>query len=196
VQKFHDVLVVQEDNRLFQFVVDDDGGFTRPPNELSVDHPGYRKVMGIVDPSDDRGAAFAVLPIRPDPATASVCCYVINAANVDADNVWTEADWDAEPSASDGSLEPEAAPAPPSLGFEVLIAGPGGRLYCARVDDEGEPKSFEVVPPAQLGNEAEIWAQLRNGVVAGTVRRRGGQPEGAPVPLVNLTSLIKEEVLS
>jgi hypothetical protein len=69
--------------------------------------------------------------------------------------------------------------------FEILLAGPMGRVYYVYKDKNAQPQVVEV---QDLSRETEIWYQLRNGLVAGTAPYEG--EGGRVMPLVNVTSLM------
>lgn len=118
----------------------------------------------------------------------------MNAENLNYNNLWTEALWSA-PQSEEDATEPPVHPNE----FEVLLAGPRGKVLRANVErlDAWSPnKPLEIRDQSgarlatlellDLKHETEIWNQLRNGTVAGRALIQGEQ---RVVPLVNVTSL-------
>jgi hypothetical protein len=149
--------------------------------------PGYRKVMSIARPSgekdDKRGALLACMPVRPEPATSFYTCYLVNGDNAKFKNDWTAAEWNEEPDAVADQAGPWR-----SKTFEVLLAGPQGSVFHLAVND-GKASWNEV----DLSLEAEIWTQLRSGVVVGLVKYVNHPDDhdqgGRVLPIFNLTAV-------
>jgi hypothetical protein len=192
----HDILFIAKNETLYRFPVDRNGTFTRRPSPLSIDDTGYRKTMSVAAPegSDKKfhGTAFGVMPNKPDPAVSSMTCYVTNARNIQIQNDWTSAEWSSEPQV-DGP-DDAAAGGRKSSGFgegdfEVLLAAPDGQVFFVQ-KKAGQPAPK--ITDVKVQYEGEIWSQLRNGLIAGTVAYYQ-HPDGANrvVPLVNVTSLKK-----
>jgi hypothetical protein len=168
-----------------------DGGYG-PSEWLDFKERGARKVYNIARPAvadePQRGPGFSVLPIRPDPGSQYETCFLINTENLVLPNPWSAADWDSFDDGEGGtparapSVDPEAAAEATPAAFELLVAGPGGKVFHVTCPDgvnvTGSPVSLELEP--------EIWGQLREGVVAGTVRYA---KVDRVVPIVNVTSL-------
>jgi hypothetical protein len=169
----------------------DGKAYTRPPHTLLDDPRGSRKLLSILFPDrrdggdrKRRGPAFAVLPTKDDPAAQYGTCYVVNSEHFAGGNPWTWAAWNDGP---DGATEPQDTNpwnhAWDKDHFELLIAGPQGQVYHVK-KEAGEHPTCE--GPIDLSGEEELWAQLREGLVAGSVEYRRGRNV---VPLVNVTAL-------
>jgi hypothetical protein len=192
-----------------------EGSYVDPPEKFDLYDYSARRTLAFARPQDwsatdatgalggPRGPAFGTLPVKREPAaTACLTCYLVDAQNFTHVNAWTAEEWN--------NLGDEDLPAAPSVSdedFEVLIAGPRGQVFHLHVvlaDADADPKwtlGSTVKFPNNAGslqcldlrNEMEIWNQLRNGVVAGTVigsskKRSSGRSN--EIPLVNITSLI------
>jgi hypothetical protein len=197
----HDVLVINPNQELYRFNVrKTDVG--RVGEYLSVDYlgagaSGHRKVMHVARKGTNehaRGAAFATLPVKDEPASSYVCCYLINAKNLNYRNVWTQAEWNDAP--EDGDEQTPSADAR-DRDIRFLIAEHGGRVLYLDIPKEMLPRANEgwVLSPANgatpnlqaidLKTNPEIWNLLRNGCVAGSADYRD-----MSTPLANLTSLV------
>ena len=147
------------------------------------EEPGNRKALSVARPEGDRlsGPAFAAMPVKPEPASSFYTCFLVNGDNVRFQNDWTAAEWNDFPGAADAE-QPNWRP----VDFEMLIGAQQGVVFHLTVS--GGKHQLERVQ--NLGNEAEIWTQLRAGVVAGRVRYLGHpRNPGAILPLVNVTAL-------
>lgn len=211
----HDVLIVPpkgvvEASEFFRVPVTKDesssevGQYRDPPERMDAEDWGQRKVLSAAFPEQHgpleyrglkRGPAFSVLPIKPEPASTScVACYLVAADNVNYPNPWTHGLWNS-PTAQEDE-QPLSSP----TDLDVLLAAGQGkvlRLHVADLSDweaGGETIAFRradgtavaTLEAIDLGREAEVWGQLRNGCVAGRVLLA---EEGRVVPLVNITSL-------
>jgi hypothetical protein len=165
----------------------DRGRFVATPKRPELDEDGTRKVLNLARSGDHdqrRGPAFALLPIKPEPAgSACVACYLINTENLGPSNPWVSAVW------SDGAQPIESG----SIGsddFDLLVASPGGKLYHLSKRGDAAPVAAEV----ELAGEPEIWQQLRNGCIAGSALFEHHPDQSARVvPLVNVTPLLPHE---
>jgi hypothetical protein len=197
----HDVLVINPNQELYRFNVrKTDVG--RVGEYTSVDYlgagaAGHRKVMHIArkgSTEHPRGAAFATIPVKEEPASSYVCCYLINAKNLNYRNVWTQAEWNDAPEGG-GQEAPPAEASDRDIRF--LIAEHGGRVLYLEIPREMLPQANDgwVLAPANgmtpnlraidLKSNPEIWNLLRNGCVAGSADYGDKN-----TPLANLTSLI------
>lgn len=184
-----------------------EGIFADPPERWGASDMGQRKVLSVAQPhrvltepsvGEERGAAFGVLPIKPEPGASSCAwCYLVNPENMLSPNAWTAKEWNA----------PGGAPLPAEANadkaeVEVLLALPRGivvRFKASGLDNlDTLPEQVETaqmtkhgatyeVEPIRLNHESEVWNQLRSGLVAGRVLHRG---KARVVPLVNVTSLM------
>jgi len=191
----HDVLVITPRGEYHRFPVEkvgeEEGRYTRSPLQPGGDEPGTRKVLNMAQQGTaelPRGPAFSTLAVNPDPAASScAACYLVNTENLNYVNPWTAA------ALSDGGprvLEDERWT---DESFELLIAGPRGKVYHLAKGLESAPTVREV----DLDGEVEVWAQLRNGLVAGSVEYRRPPGEGPRVvPVVNVTSLTPKHAKS
>lgn len=233
---FHDVLVIgpepAQDKGEFYRVpavkikgsldaqgrLEPEGAYIDPPEKWDAYDYAQRRTMTIATPQDwgasakretRRGPAFGTLPVKREPAaTACVACYLVNAQNFTHRNAWTAEEWN---DIGGVDLPPAHRVADPA--FEVLLAGPRGKVFylnVALVNGEGESLWEEgdteelssgrgALQCLDLRHEMEIWNQLRNGAVVGTVLSyskaiQAGKAltEAQTVPLVNLTSLVPE----
>jgi hypothetical protein len=178
--------------KMLRMAIQADGSYG-PSEWLDFDQLGARKVYNIARPTlsdpdpTPRGPGFAVLPIRPDPGSQYETCYLINTENLQMPSPWSAADWDAvddnlgAPSRARVTA-PNSAARPRSSAFEVLLAGPAGKVFHVQCDDGGNVTGT----PVDLGVEPEIWAQLREGVVVGSVRYAKNDQI---MPIVNVTSV-------
>lgn len=199
----HDVLVINPNRDLYRFNVRKTD-VERVGEYLSVDYLGagafgHRKVMHVARKGTNeqpRGAAFATLPVKEEPASSFVCCYLINTENLNYRNVWTQAEWNDAPDTG-GDLAPPAEARDRDI--RVLIAEHGGRVLYLNIPKEMLSKAQEgwaLVPADQaagdanlqaidLTKNAEVWNLLRNGCVAGSA-----DYGDLNTPLINLASLV------
>jgi hypothetical protein len=175
------------------------GEFTAPPEKWDPQDLGARKVLSVAYPGglreSDRGPAFAILPVKPDPGSSSFpTCFVVNVNHLKTPNLWTAEEW------NDGPSGPDFATPAHNDDFEVLLAAPRGKVFRLKItglsDWEGVcqlPQGRGEIECVQLGNQAEIWAQLRNGCIAGRVAYHETIPDNGAsrriLPLVNITAL-------
>jgi hypothetical protein len=187
------------------------GEFNTRPEKWDLSDNGQRGVLAVARPQDygdpdkvgvPRGAAFATLPIKPDPNSASFpTCFLINVRNLDTPNLWTVEEW------NDGPSGPNFPTPEHANEFEVMLAGPRGRVFRLKVRDlDGWtfgtvefPNKRGEIEAIDLRNESEIWSQLRGGLLAGRVlfqdtseqKRgvKGYRTNKRVVPLVNITAL-------
>jgi hypothetical protein len=204
----HDLLIINPDGVLHRLQVEkrqdhpNEGRYVTAPEAAHYRDAGHRKVFNIAraqafsdagsaldDPPgtrNDRGPAFAMLPVKPEPASSNWTCYLINAQRLAYKNPWTQAAWNDEPDPGgpeQGSVERTA----PNRGdFELLVAGPAGDVFLVR--SQGKSRSVSLV---DLSQEQDIWSLLRNGCVVGTAEYYN-HPDGAPkvVPLVNAACMV------
>jgi hypothetical protein len=198
----HDVLVINPNHELYRFNVQktDAGrvGEYHSVEYLGPGAPGHRKVMHIARKGSSeraRGAAFATLPVKEEPASSYVCCYLINSENINYRNVWTQAEWNDSPGPDDDGLTFHSAS---DRDLNLLIAEHGGRVlrlhvpraafeqasqgWVLRPAEEGESPNLQAIP---LKDNPEVWNLLRNGCVAGNTL-----VSKKPTPIVNVTSLV------
>lgn len=192
------------------------GAYLDPPERLDLYDYSARRTLAFARPQDwvatpdhtlgdRRGPAFGTLPVKREPAaTACLTCYLVDAQNFTHVNAWTAEEW------SDlGTDDLPAAATADDVDFEIFVAGPRGQVFHLHVVLEGADGSSKWQPggaPVTLPNgagslecldlrhEMEIWNQLRNGVVAGSVdgARKKRRSDGTTIPLVNITSLIPD----
>lgn len=187
----HDVVIVPRRGGVQRFRVDREKGvYTEPPQEFARNETGGRKARAVIKPSKEFGPAFAIAPTRPEPAAQNGTCVLINQHNVRIRNPWTTARLNNEPDAENVSEDPFDQPLPPRderFEFEVLLAGPAGKVYLVRKLTGAAPTITEL---PNMGMEGEIWYQLRSGFIAGSVHCF---QEGRVIPMVNVTSLEQGE---
>lgn len=231
--KFHDILVIAPKNvhtreELFRVPVvksqtnEDtaqgivEGSYVDTPEKLDLFDYAQRRTLSFAQPSDwgarlkePRGPAFGTLPVKREPAaTGCLACYLVDAQNSTFENAWTAEDWN-----DLGAGNRPAALSADDPEFQVLVAGPRGKVFHLHVklqDASGE----ELWEPGRrdefadgggslqsldLRFETEVWNQLRNGCVAGAAMTYAGSTsdtEGTPqvMPLVNITSLTPQSV--
>ena len=187
--RYHDILILTRDDELFQVPVQktgrQQGEYTTKPFKMDSGTEGTRKARAVLEGVDDTELGFAISPTKPDPGSSHGTCYLINASNLRILNPWTSADWNEDPEAS------RAGEAPPDWGaneFEVIIAAPQGKLIKLNVSWNEDDKKPSVIPTFVDPQErADIWSQLRNGLVVGRTKKDPGQK--ALIPLVNITTL-------
>jgi hypothetical protein len=192
----HDIYFASKERVIYKFPVDPDGRYTREPETPAYSEGNMRHIHNVADPSltdekpGQRGPVLATLPLTQEPTAASVVlCYVINPNNLNYRNAYTSEEWFAP-----GAPEKDAPVF--SEEFELVVAGPKGRIYHLHVkneaptdggDSEREPDQ-EIrcvrVPRETLITEMDVWGQLRNGTVVGRVVF-----QNRVVPLVNVTSI-------
>lgn len=188
----HDLLLITPKGEYHRFPVetagDDSGSFVRAPTRPDMAAAGSRKILNLArrgHGDSRRGPAFALLPVKPEPA-GSACglCYLVNAENLRAHNPWVSAAWN-DSAIADAPASAEADE------FEVLIAGPAGKVYHVQKHADAEQPSVRRV---DMSGESEIWSQLRNGCIAGAAEYTH-HPAREPrvVPLVNVTSLTPDD---
>lgn len=172
------------------------GTFDAAPETWGVQDIGQRRLYSVARPGeaegdvDERGPAIAVLPVKPEPGAASVCtCFLLNVNNFNVPNLWTVEEWEDGP----GGVDFETPEHPDDL--EVLLAAAHGRVLRLQLKGLSKWKPGVVqrfdggeIEAIDLSREVEVWSQLRNGTVAGTVSYRGKR-ENRTIPLVNVTSL-------
>jgi hypothetical protein len=200
----HDVLLippirtekeVTPDNRskMLRMEIKEDGSY-KASTWLDPDAEGARKVYNIARPGPDdeptRGPGFGVLPIRPEPGSQFNTCFLINTDNLRLPNPWTAAYWDA-PDQS-GELPPQRhtlwSGSAAIDGFELLVATPQGKVFFVRGgSSQGDADRIDEL---DMSLEPEIWGQLREGVIVGTVMCVA---LNRIVPLVNPTALRLED---
>jgi hypothetical protein len=183
-----------------RFPIDRENGSYDGPEDLRVQIPGGRKARALAAPDESYGPGLLVAPTRPEPAAQNGTCIIINQEHVRVRNAWTAARLNSEPqvvvsndpaavavaAAENQLIEPDIYLQPiPNRDrdekFEMLIASGGGKIYYVR--DGQAPEPLE-----NLGNEGEIWYQLRNGFVAGSVFCR---QHGKVLPMVNVLAISK-----
>ncbi len=180
--KHHDVLVITPTDELYRFVVDKKtGDYEARPEEREAADVGSRKVRRIAAQEPNAGVAFAMLPVKEEPASSAVSCYLINSHNLNYVNPWTKAAWNDHPEAKDAEIQRTE---PTSGSASVLLALANGDVFVVRVDGNGPVSAKRV----DLDRNPEIWRLLRNGCVAGCVNF--GDPP-APVPLFNVASIAR-----
>jgi hypothetical protein len=177
---------------LYKFKVektgDEHGAYLEPPVATPPTERGARKVYNIADPcgpgedvsteNPQRGPALSTLPVTADPSASSfLTCYLLNVKNLTYRTPWTMEEWNDSPNSKDEAYED--IPTPSS--FSLVVGAPDGSAFLIRKD--GSEFKVEEVP---LQYESEVWNQLRNGCVAGSVRLTNGNI----VPLVNVASLM------
>lgn len=187
----HDVVIVPRRGGVQRFRVDREKGvYTEPPQEFARNETGGRKARAVIKPSKEFGPAFAIAPTRPEPAAQNGTCVLINQHNVRIRNPWTTARLNNEPASSEAAApDPFQQPLPDrdrSDEFDVLLAGPAGKVYLVRKLAGAAPTITEL---PNVGAEGEIWYQLRSGFIAGSVHCF---QEDKVIPMVNVTSLEPE----
>jgi hypothetical protein len=184
----HDVVIVPRRGGVQRFPVNRATGvYDKLPQEYPRGDIGGRKARAVIDPSRKFGPAFAVAPTRPEPAAQNGTCVLVNQHNVRVRNPWTTARLNNEPAADGAEKDPFNVALPSSDqsdAFEVLLAGPAGKVYLARKTAGAVAPTIEELP--DVGVEGEIWYQLRSGFIAGSVHCFH---EGKVIPMVNVTSL-------
>jgi hypothetical protein len=187
----HDVVIVPRRGGVQRFRVDREKGvYTEPPQEFARSETGGRKARAVIKPSKEFGPALAIAPTRPEPAAQNGTCVLINQHNVRIRNPWTTARLNNEPASSQAAApDPFQQPLPDRDQrdeFDVLLAGPAGKVYLVRKAAGAAPTITEL---GNVGVEGEIWYQLRSGFIAGSVHCF---QEDKVIPMVNVTSLEPE----
>lgn len=190
------------------------GTYVETPKSCTLQSEGIRKAIsfmhperfdppGTSNPAQMRGPAFAVAPVKADPAPVNFCtCFLINAEYFTEPNLWTIEEWNDDPGGPDYGSRPH----PDQV--KALLALPWGQVLKLTVERPREeagtsgargaaiaPKPTALRPPVvttdfvDLAKEPEIWQQLRNGCVAGRALLGAG-PTAEVLPLVNLTALM------
>lgn len=194
------------------------GSYVDQPELLDSYDYAQRRALSIARPQDwgnpnqsgiVRGPAFGTIPVKREPAaTASGACYLIDAQNLTFRNSWTAEEWTSVSLDEKDNLP--AARSTDDASFEVLLAGPRGKVFLLKVEIAGmpwvpdEPIAIEITTGENgktrvgeiccldLRHEVEIWNQLRNGLVAGRVYRRAGGGKTF-TPIVNITTLVPDD---
>lgn len=193
----HDLFLIghADDKRdLTHIKVDQRGVPTTIHENVGLEYPGRRKVMNLAQsgPEDSgRGTGFSILPMRPDPASSQMSCYLINPHNLRDVNPWTVAEWSQAEDEKDEGLRWREDPSVfESPAFELLLAGPMGEVYFVRKNADGGA-TIDQLSKQSLARESELWHQLRNGMVAGSVSYAGHPDEpGRAVAVVNMTAVL------
>jgi hypothetical protein len=180
----HDIYFVGDDDALYKFPVDPNGGYTKPPETPAYSDPNLRHIHNVANPGRTeepplpRGPVFATLPITDEPTAASfITCYVINPKNLIYRNAYTAEEW-----FSPGAKEAPGPTIPDD--FDLIVAGPKGRIYLMQVTGNGTKSTCRQLQRQELKHEMDLWEQLRNGTVVGRVLF--GEKV---VPMVNVTSV-------
>jgi len=183
-EALHDLLVITDGPSLFRVPVESDGtGYKQVPCKVDFKDLAYRRVMRIANPGA-RGPAFAVLPNKPDPSTSQISCYLINSENIRASNPWTKEAWNAEPDPDTTPLQEPIRPAADGR-LDFLVAGSSGNVFRIQFNDDDVPGT-PVVDVLPLGDETEVYIQLRNGLVSGSAHCFSA---GSVLPLVNIAAI-------
>lgn len=213
--ELHDVLVFppsdgEAERKLFRLVAsrDHEGRvvYVTPAVELRRADKDRRRAESVARAAEPEtngvapGAAFATLPIKPEPGGANgVTCYLLDADNFHSPNFWTVEEWNDGPAGIDYET-----PVHPNE-FEVLLAGPHGKVFRVSIKDvqawtpgeeEQDTRSgksgarstgYATIACIDLRHNSAIWHQLRSGCVAGRTTVTGDASES--IPLVNVTAL-------
>ncbi len=192
-----------------------EGSYVKRPKACRINDEGIRKALSFMHPerfdappgdgkgaTQKRGPAFAVAPVKFEPAPVSFCtCFLINADYFAEPSLWTLEEWNDAPGG------PDYASRRHPNEVKALIALPWGQVLKLTVQRPTETipqgggssaiaEKRKATPPpvvttafVDLEREPEIWQQLRNGCIAG--RAQLGQGASAEVlPLVNITALM------
>ncbi|HYQ01864.1 MAG TPA: hypothetical protein VER96_24495 [Polyangiaceae bacterium] len=172
------------------------GKYEEKPEDLAASIPGGRKARALGAPDERYGPGLVLAPTRPEPAAQNGTCIIVNQENLRIRNAWTAARLDNEPPAPKNEGVPAAAgpeTAEPdeyklrltavdtTVDFELLVASAEGKVFL--VSNNKPPREL-----ADMGREGEIWYQLRNGFIVGSVFCR---ELDKVIPMVNVMSLIK-----
>ncbi len=191
VTKYHDVLVLNPNRRLYHVPVNKQTGeFKQSVEEFDREKEAYRKVFKVagepLDPAHtDAGSkvSFGILPIKQEPNSSFVSCYLVNSLRLNPVNFWTEAEWNDHP---DLRVLPLGVKEDLAVS-RLLLATESGVVLDVRVN---ELKNTASVSPVDLRKNAEVWRLLRNGCVVGHTELNG---ETETQPLINLASFAKTE---
>jgi hypothetical protein len=170
--------------------------YTKVEEQLPSDS-GYRGVVGFACAETQRqlgahadaprGPALATLPLHPDPtASASCTCYLLNPENVTYETSWTTEEW------SDQQVQPTDNPIVTADAFELLVAGPAGKVYLISKAEGADP----VARPVPIEREPELWSTLRGGTVAGSVRIVSLNDTPRVIPVVNVQALMPSKLVA
>ena len=183
----HDIYFVAKDEVLYKFPVNEDGTYTKKPTAPAYSEPNLRHIHNLANPGlteekpRPRGPVFATLPVTAEPGPASIStCYVINPNNLIYRNAYTAEEW------FFAGTEERSGPTVDD-DFDLIVAGPKGRIYLMEVRNQGTAVACSQVGQQTLKHETDLWDQLRNGTVVGRVLFRD-----KIVPLVNVTSVQPE----
>jgi hypothetical protein len=179
---YHSLLTINPDRRLYRVEVTQTGEYQRLPEELTRTSEGYRKIFSIagetspgLDQASGSGTsnvAVALLPIKQEPNSGFICCYLLNARRLHVANTWTVAEWSDQDTVEARNVLPNVADlSTPRL----FVATAEGVVYDMEIKKE--------TPRLDLDKYPEVWQMLRNGCLAGEV-----STDGQLVPLVNLAS--------
>jgi hypothetical protein len=185
----HDIYFMAKDKVVYKFPVNkEDGSYTEKPSQPHYSEPNLRHIYNrahpnLTDAADERprGPVFATLPLTAEPGPASIStCYVINPNNLNYRNAYTAEEWSWA-----GAME-NPGPSTPEK-FELIVAGPKGRIYHLRVGAGEDNAACSQLDRETLKTETDVWEQLRNGTVLGRVLFKD-----RIVPLLNVTSVQQE----
>lgn len=183
-----DVIIVtphDDDNgrpKVFYFASNGEGLEAPQPLHAPPWESTYQRVLRFAiqgrSQNQSLGPVLGVLKLEIDPASGLREALVIVARNIEYRNEWIQAEWA-------GAAPKLGGPIPPGI-RSLVVATEGGGLH------KYSPRSSPLTP----GLYTDVWNQLRNGCVLGTVlKERVGASEltglggSSRIPLVNLSSL-------
>ncbi len=113
VSDYHSLLVLSASKRLYQVEVDPrTGDYPNAVREIERDGDGYRKVLNISGEGEGEGegdaaagkVAVALLPIKDEPNSAHICCYLANVGRLSLNAPPIAWDTAAKPNRRDATL--------------------------------------------------------------------------------------------
>jgi hypothetical protein len=192
VNEHHDVLVLNRKRRLYRVPVrkagEHAGDYFDTPEHCQPDHEGYRKVFRVIGESLSPGGtasettmSVGVLPVKEEPNSSFVCCYIFNALELTPVNYWTLADWNDHPDAR--VLKWDVDQPPP---VSVVLATSFGEALLVKVTG-----TSATVQQLELKKNPELWQLLRNGCIAGHSKVYAPDGSDEVAALLNLASIDK-----
>lgn len=193
----HDVLVTTPapDKKLYRFKVNKlTGEYTEPPVQVDARGSsaearlGERKVWGIAQQDSGSGIAFATMPVKDEPASSAISCYLINRELLNYTTVWTRAPWNDHPEEKDlaelrfvqAQTRQTVDPSP-----RFLLALSTGEVLDIQVTDQGQRSPAIQAEKLDLKRNPDVWRLLRNGCVTGVAVHA----DGTRLPLFSVASV-------
>ncbi len=125
--------------------------------------------------------AVALLPIKEEPNTGFISCYLLNARRLHVKNTWTIAEWSDQEQVEDRDKPKNKKRLSKKSPERLLVATAQGVVYDLKMSEESA-----VLKPQE---HQEVWRLLRNGCLAGEAL-----VDNKLVPLINLAGFTTGEL--